>query len=87
MVRRRGTVVLVGLPPGSFTAPIFDVVLKRLTIRGSIVGSRADLAEALQFGAEGKVHTTFTQQPLESINDIFTRMKSGALEGRVVLAL
>jgi propanol-preferring alcohol dehydrogenase len=87
MVRRRGTVVLVGLPPGSFTAPIFDVVLKRLTIRGSIVGSRADLAEALQFGAEGKVHTAFTQQPLESINDIFTRMKSGAIEGRVILAL
>ncbi|MBZ4417093.1 alcohol dehydrogenase AdhP [Myxococcus sp. RHSTA-1-4] len=87
MVRRRGTVVLVGLPPGSFTAPIFDVVLKRLTIRGSIVGSRADLAEALQFGAEGKVHTTFTQAPLESINDIFARMKSGALEGRVILSL
>ncbi len=86
MVRRRGTVVLVGLPPGDFTAHIFDVVLKRLTIRGSIVGSRADLAEALQFGAEGKVRTTFTQAPLESINDIFARMKSGELEGRVVLA-
>ncbi|HEX5751710.1 MAG TPA: alcohol dehydrogenase AdhP [Archangium sp.] len=86
MVRRRGTVALVGLPPGDFTAPIFDVVLKRLTIRGSIVGSRADLAEALQFGAEGKVRTTFTQAPLESINDIFARMKAGELEGRVVLS-
>jgi D-arabinose 1-dehydrogenase-like Zn-dependent alcohol dehydrogenase len=42
-----------GLPPGEFPTPIFDVVLKRLTIRGSIVGTRKDLQEALQFAAEG----------------------------------
>ena len=40
MVRRKGTVSLVGLPPGDFPTPIFDVVLKRITIRGSIVGTR-----------------------------------------------
>lgn len=85
MARSRGTVVLVGLPPGHFQVPIFDVVLKRLTLRGSIVGTRADLSEALQFAAEGKVQTAFTRQPLESINDIFARMKAGELEGRVIL--
>jgi threonine dehydrogenase-like Zn-dependent dehydrogenase len=47
MVRRKGTVSLVGLPPGDFPTPIFDVVLKRITIRGSIVGTRADLAEGI----------------------------------------
>ena len=47
MVRRRGTCVLVGLPPGEFSVPLFDVVLKRLTIRGSLVGTREDLQEAL----------------------------------------
>ncbi|HEX5868644.1 MAG TPA: zinc-dependent alcohol dehydrogenase, partial [Beijerinckiaceae bacterium] len=40
MVRRRGTVALVGLPPGDFPLPIFPVVLKRITVRGSIVGTR-----------------------------------------------
>src|SRR6516164_4930706 len=44
MVRRKGTVSLVGLPPGEFRTPIFDVVLNRKTIRGSIVGGRQDLA-------------------------------------------
>jgi propanol-preferring alcohol dehydrogenase len=34
VVRRRGTVSLVGLPPGEFPTPIFDVVLKRITVRG-----------------------------------------------------
>ena len=40
MLRRGGTCVLNGLPPGDFPVSIFDVVLKRLTIRGSIVGTR-----------------------------------------------
>src|SRR5512133_3811537 len=35
MVRRKGTVSLVGLPPGEFQTPIFNVVLNRITIRGS----------------------------------------------------
>jgi Cft2 family RNA processing exonuclease len=48
-VRRKGTVSLVGLPPGDFATPIFDVVLKRITLRGSIVGTRKDLAEAIEF--------------------------------------
>ncbi|WMT73386.1 zinc-dependent alcohol dehydrogenase [Bradyrhizobium sp. Ash2021] len=43
LVRRKGTVALVGLPPGDFPTPIFDVVLKRITVRGSIVGTRRDL--------------------------------------------
>jgi threonine dehydrogenase-like Zn-dependent dehydrogenase len=46
---RGGTIVFNGLPPGDFPAPIFDIVLKGLTIRGSIVGTRQDMAEALDF--------------------------------------
>lgn len=87
MARRHGTVALVGLPPGDFPTPIFDVVLKRITVRGSIVGTRKDLAEALAFAAEGKVKVTATTRPLEDINDIFAEMKNGRIEGRVVLAM
>jgi propanol-preferring alcohol dehydrogenase len=85
MLRRGGTCVLNGLPPGEFPTPIFDVVLKRLTIRGSIVGTRKDLQEALQFAAEGKVRATIETQPLEAVNDVFDRLRRGAVQGRVVL--
>jgi propanol-preferring alcohol dehydrogenase len=85
MLRRGGTMSLVGLPPGSFQTPIFDVVLKRLTIRGSIVGTRADLTEALAFAARGKVRATFETQPLDAINDVFVRLETGDINGRVVL--
>ena len=85
MVRRKGTVSLVGLPPGEFPTPIFDVVFKRITVRGSIVGTRRDLDEAVAFAAEGKVKAEITTAPLSEINTIFDRMKAGKIDGRVVL--
>jgi propanol-preferring alcohol dehydrogenase len=85
-LRRGGTLVLNGLPPGDFPLPIFDTVLNGVTIRGSIVGTRNDLQEAIDFAADGQVtaHVESTE-PLEQINDIFDRMRAGAINGRVVL--
>ena len=54
MTRKLGTCVLVGLPPGEFPVPLFDVVANCITIRGSFVGTRADMAEALAFAAGGR---------------------------------
>ncbi|MDD1527193.1 alcohol dehydrogenase AdhP [Bradyrhizobium sp. WBOS7] len=85
MVRRKGTVSLVGLPPGEFPTPIFEVVLKRITVRGSIVGTRRDLDEAVAFAADGKVKAEVTKVPLAQINDVFERMKAGKIDGRMVL--
>jgi propanol-preferring alcohol dehydrogenase len=87
MLRRGGTCVLVGLPPGEFPVSIFDVVLNRYTIRGSIVGTRLDLEEALAFAAEGKVRATIETLALESINDVFKRLRTGQVNGRVVLGI
>jgi propanol-preferring alcohol dehydrogenase len=87
MVRRRGTVALVGLPPGEFPTPIFDVVLKRITVRGSIVGTRRDLDEAVAFAVDGKVRAEITKAPLSDINAIFAKLKAGKIEGRIVLDL
>ena len=85
MARPRATIALNGLPPGSFPLPIFEVVLKALTIRGSIVGTRLDLAEALSFAGEGLVHAHTTAEKIEDINDIFARMHAGKIDGRIVL--
>lgn len=85
MARRKGTVALVGLPPGAFPTPIFDVVLKRITIRGSIVGTREDLREALHFAAEGKVSAHIHRTSLENINGVFMALKDGTVDGRMVL--
>jgi propanol-preferring alcohol dehydrogenase len=62
-------------------------VLNGHTIRGSIVGTRLDLEESLRFAAEGKVKATIETLPIESINDVFSRMKKGQINGRIVLGL
>jgi propanol-preferring alcohol dehydrogenase len=85
LVRRKGTVTLVGLPPGEFPLSIFDVVLKRITVRGSIVGTRRDLAEALAFAAEGKVRAHIHRLGLEDVNDAFEALRNGRVDGRLVI--
>lgn len=86
-LRRKGTIALNGLPPGSFDLPIFETVLKRITVRGSIVGTRKDLQEAIDFATEGKVRATVHTARLEDINTIFDQMKKGQIEGRMVMEI
>lgn len=85
MTRKRGTCVLVGLPPGEFPVPLFEVVANCITVRGSFVGTRLDMAEALAFAAAGQVKADIELQPLSSINNILDRMTHGDVPSRVVL--
>ncbi|MFP1943873.1 alcohol dehydrogenase AdhP [Lonsdalea quercina] len=87
MARRGGTIALNGLPPGKFDLSIFDMVLDGITVRGSIVGTRKDLQESLDFASKGKVKANIAVEPLENINDIFARMHAGKIEGRIVVDL
>ncbi|MBL0737826.1 alcohol dehydrogenase AdhP [Flavobacterium sp. GN10] len=84
-LRRKGTMALNGLPPGNFDLSIFDTVLNRITIRGSIVGTRKDMKEAIEFAVDGKVKATVTTSKLEDVNTVFDKMKKGEIEGRIVL--
>ena len=87
MVARGGTVALNGLPPGDFPLDIFGMVLNGITVRGSIVGTRLDLQESLDFAGQGKVKATVHSAKLEDINDIFAKMHKGQIEGRMVMDL
>jgi len=85
MVGRGGTVSLNGLPPGDFPLDIFGMVLNGITVRGSIVGTRLDLQESIDFAARGKVKATIHSARIEEINDVFAKMRKGQIEGRIVL--
>ena len=85
MTRKRGTCVLVGLPPGEFPVALFDVVANCITIRGSFVGTRRDMAETLAFATHGKIQADYELQPLSSINQVFDRLAYGQVPSRVVL--
>ena len=87
MSRRKGTAVFVGLPKGGFDCPIFEIVLKRVTLRGSIVGTRQDMAEAIGFAERGLVKCSIETAKLEDVNDVYARMKRNEINGRVVLQI
>ncbi|XGQ72148.1 zinc-binding dehydrogenase [Campylobacter hepaticus] len=85
IVHRGGTIAMNGLPPGDFPVNIFNMILNGITIRGSIVGTRMDLQEAINFAEDEKVHAHITPAKLEDINDVFKKMKEGKIDGRMVL--
>ena len=83
MTRKRG--ILNGLPPGAFPLDIFDLVADCVTVRGSFVGTRKDMAECLDFAVKGKVRADIELQPLSAINSVFERLEHGDVPSRVVL--
>lgn len=86
-VKRGGTLVVVGLPNDELPIPIFNTVLNGVTVKGSIVGTRIDMKEALDFAARGKVKAQIETAPLSEINSIFSKMEQGKINGRIVLEL
>ncbi|MFT4725370.1 MAG: propanol-preferring alcohol dehydrogenase [Colwellia sp.] len=85
VIRRGGKCVLVGLPAEDMPLPIFDTVLNGVSVVGSIVDTRKDLVECLDFAARGKVKAITIEKSLEDINDIFEDMINSEITGRVVM--
>src|SRR6516225_5881282 len=74
-LRRGGTLVLVGLPPGSFTLPILQTVAKGIRILTSAVGTRQDLRGVLALAASGRIKTVAQTCHLEEINWAFEQVR------------
>jgi propanol-preferring alcohol dehydrogenase len=85
LLRRHGTMAIVGIPPGDFQAPTFDVVVKRFTIRGSIGGTRQDVREALALAAQHGIRAKTESHPLSAVNHALERLEQGTVAGRMVL--
>jgi propanol-preferring alcohol dehydrogenase len=84
-VKRTGSVVLVGLAEGRFELPIVDTVLKGIQVRGSFLGIRQDLDDALQLAAAGTVKPHVETHPLDLAPALLGRLQRGELLGRAVV--
>jgi len=85
-VRSRGTVVCIGLPANAqLRAPVFDTVVRIITIKGSYVGNRRDTAEALDFYARGLVEVPTKVVGLSELADVYAKMEEGSIVGRYVV--
>jgi propanol-preferring alcohol dehydrogenase len=85
-LRRGGRLVLVALPAsGTLPVPVFDTVLNGTSVIGSIVGTRADLAEVFALHAAGRTKVIYETRPLADVNDAVSEVLHGKARARLVL--
>lgn len=85
-VRPKGTIVCVGLPANAYLkAPVFDTVVRMITIKGSYVGNRQDTAEAIDFFRRGLIKAPYKVVGLSKLQDVFHLMEEGKIAGRMVV--
>ena len=88
MLRPAGMAVYIGLPGGDrdvIRMSISAIVNGERGVTGSNVGTRLDLAEAVDFATRGLVRSKVETARLDDINAVFDRMRAGKINGRVVL--
>ena len=83
--RRNGMVVLVAMPKESVSFDVVHIILNRITLRGSIVGTRQDMKEAMDFARRGLVRCRVEVRELEEINEVMKAVLENKVIGRVVL--
>jgi propanol-preferring alcohol dehydrogenase len=87
-LRRGGTLVFVALPAdNSVRLPIFETVLNGITVVGSIVGTRGDLAEVFRLHALGRTRVVRETRALDEVNECFEQVEKGQVKARLVFDL
>jgi propanol-preferring alcohol dehydrogenase len=79
-----GLFVLVGLAGGSFPFSFFSLPTQA-TLTSSDWGSRNELDEVLAMARTGRLVSTIERHPLQEINEVFSRLAAGQIQGRAVL--
>ena len=83
-LKRGGTLVLVGLASQPFELPVVDAVLKGITVKGSFLGTAADLEEV--FALAGRVRPWAEAHPLDAAPALLERLHRGEIRGRAVIS-
>jgi propanol-preferring alcohol dehydrogenase len=84
-LKRTGTLITSGLSTNSYELPIVDTVLKGISIRGSYLGTRADLDEVFRLALSGVGRAHIEKYPLEAAPELFETMRRGEIMGRAVV--
>jgi len=86
MLKRDGSLVLVGAPSSPHPSPgVFNLIFKRRSLAGSLIGGIAETQEMLDFCAEHNIVSDIEMIPIASINDAYERMLKSDVKYRFVI--
>jgi alcohol dehydrogenase (NADP+) len=85
LIRRDGTLVMLGAPPVPVPVPAFGLIGRRRSIAGSLIGGIAETQEMLDFCAERGIRADVETIPIEQIDAAYERMLKGDVRYRFVI--
>ncbi len=88
LLKRDGTMVLVGAPAEPHPSPaVFNLILQRRSLAGSLIGGIAETQEMLDFCAQHRIVSDIETIPIQAINEAYERMLKGDVKYRFVIDL
>jgi uncharacterized zinc-type alcohol dehydrogenase-like protein len=88
LLRRDGTMALVGAPEHDHPSPqVFNLIMKRRRLAGSLIGGIAETQEMLDFCGEHGITSDIEVIPMQQINDAYERMLKSDVKYRFVIDL
>jgi len=87
LLRTNGTMIVVGVPPEASQVPAFNLIGKRRSIIGSLIGGIAETQEMLDFCAEHNIVSEVEVIDISYINEAYSRMEKSDVKYRFVIDL
>ncbi len=85
LLRTNGTMIVVGVPPTPSKVPAFNLIFKRRSIIGSLIGGIKETQEMLDYCAEHNIVSDVEVINIQEINEAYERMLKGDVRYRFVI--
>lgn len=85
LLRARGTMVLLGVPPQPTPVAAFSLIARNRRLAGSLIGGIAETQEMLDHCAKHRIVSDIEMIPIQQINEAYDRMLAGDVRYRFVI--
>lgn len=87
LLKREGTMTMVGIPEVAPALPVADLIMRRRSLAGSLIGGIRETQEMLDYCAEHNITADVEVIPIDKINEAYERMLRSDVKYRFVIDL
>jgi uncharacterized zinc-type alcohol dehydrogenase-like protein len=85
LLKRDGTMTLVGAPPEPMAIPAFGLIMGRKQLAGSLIGGIRETQEMLDFCGEHGITSDIELIPIQKVNEAYERLLKSDVKYRFVI--